>query len=318
MILHKATTATYSFCLCALVLCSSFYSRTQYRNVSNTPLQPCKKEQANNLPQLRYAIISAVRNEVTNLPQMLTSIQHQCVLPQHHLIVDDGSTDDTLRILQAFTHTQPWLRVHLNPHRKKRTIGSHVDALNHALQKLWLFDDWDYLSVLDGDVVLEKEYYSKLLTIMRAEHIDIISGVISGERTEEPRGCGRIYTREFMEKLKHFPSMPAWDTFHTYIAKLHKRKILLVKKAQMHPLRRTAASLKSAYRTGVSCAILRYYFPYLVGRAIIKGTKGFVMLLTFIIFRVFASSFKISKEFKHFIQNEQRRKMRQKLIVYIK
>ncbi|MFQ5824466.1 MAG: glycosyltransferase [bacterium] len=270
------------------------------------------------MPQLRYAIISAVRNEATNLPQMLTSIQHQYILPQHHLIVDDGSIDDSLRILQAFAHTQPWIRVFLNPHRNKRTISSHVDALNYALQKLWLFDDWDYLSVLDGDVVLEKGYYSKLLTIMRAEHIDIISGVIAGERTEEPRGCGRIYTREFMEKLKLFPSMPAWDTFHNYIAKLHKRKILLVEKAQMHPLRRTAASLKSAYRTGVSCAILRYFFPYLVGRAVIKGIRGLIMLFTFIIFRVFAYSFKISKRFKHFIQIEQKRKLNRILMSYIK
>jgi len=196
--------------------------------------------------------------------------------------VDDGSTDDTLRVLQTFTRTQPWLKVYNNTNRRKRTIA---DALNLALQKLWLFDDWDYVSVLDGDVVLYEGYYSTLLTIMRAEHIDIISGVIVGERTEEPRGCGRIYTREFMEKLKQFPSMPAWDTFHNYVAKLHGQKILLVKTVQMRPLRRTATSLKSAYRMGVACAILRYFFPYLFGRAVTKGIRGLVLLLTFIIFR---------------------------------
>jgi glycosyltransferase involved in cell wall biosynthesis len=71
-------------------------------------------------------VIMAVYNEADRLPATLESIRQQTFKDFETIIVDDGSTDSTWRILSEFDH--PLLRIHRNiPHK------GLTHSLNYAL-----------------------------------------------------------------------------------------------------------------------------------------------------------------------------------------
>jgi glycosyltransferase involved in cell wall biosynthesis len=63
------------------------------------------------------------------------------------LVVDDGSTDDTLRIARSFAKRHPALRIEALPHRGKASAVSH--GMHAANGELILFSDADLATPLD-------------------------------------------------------------------------------------------------------------------------------------------------------------------------
>lgn len=261
---------------------------------------------------MRYAIITPVYNEAQNIHQFLGSITRQTIPPQHHFIVDDRSTDKTVSYIVWWYSSTPWL-VLLNHLSDIRSIASHVGAMNIGLRELLKENDWDYVAIVDADVRLEPRYFEKMLQSMRDDNIHLASGTIRGETSEEIRGCGRIYSRFLIEKLQKFPEMPGWDTFHTRVTRSHSMLPLLSYTAQMFPLRPSYKTWRGAYRTGIECAILRYYFLYLIGRCILFRFRGVILFFTYLLMLPLRSRYPISKQFKQQIQEEQRWKISREL-----
>ena len=51
----------------------------------------------------KYVVISPVRDEAEFLPRVIRSMESQTIRPAEWVVVDDGSTDDTLAILNQFS-----------------------------------------------------------------------------------------------------------------------------------------------------------------------------------------------------------------------
>jgi biofilm PGA synthesis N-glycosyltransferase PgaC len=62
-----------------------------------------------------YLVVSPGRNESNYMRRTLDSIIAQTVRPALWVIVDDGSTDDTPRILAEYTARHDWIRVVQSP-----------------------------------------------------------------------------------------------------------------------------------------------------------------------------------------------------------
>ena len=76
---------------------------------------------------MNYTIISPVKNEGKFIKNTLDSIVNQTVKPKEWIIVDDGSTDDTLEILKKYASKYNWIDIIENKtHSEERAGGSKV------------------------------------------------------------------------------------------------------------------------------------------------------------------------------------------------
>lgn len=116
-----------------------------------------------------YVIVSPCRDEATHMRRTLDSVAAQSVPPALWVVVDDGSTDETPRILEEYARRLPFLRVVRNPDRGRRAVGPGVvEAFYRGLEGVDL-DAFDYVCKLDMDLDLPPRYFEHLVRRMEAE-----------------------------------------------------------------------------------------------------------------------------------------------------
>lgn len=96
----------------------------------------------------------------------LDSVAAQTLTPSLWIVVNDGSTDDTSRILQDYQHRLSYLRIITLPDRGVRSVGPGViDAFYSGLRTVDL-SSFDYLCKLDMDLDLPQDYFRCLIRRM--------------------------------------------------------------------------------------------------------------------------------------------------------
>jgi glycosyltransferase involved in cell wall biosynthesis len=137
------------------------------------------------IPNQRYVLISPCRDEARHVTETLDSVINQSVLPAKWIIVDDGSKDETPRILAEYAVRYPWIEVITRPDRGARAVGPGVieafyegyAAINPA--------DFSYLCKLDLDLRLPSRYFEILMNRMAS---DPLIGTCSGKAYIEENG----------------------------------------------------------------------------------------------------------------------------------
>src|SRR4051812_17334116 len=114
----------------------------------------------------RYLLVSPCRDEAKFMRRTLDSVTQQTVLPDRWIIVDDGSTDDTPKILAEYAARFSFIQVVTRSNRGTRSVGPGViDAFYAGLASVDL-DEFDYLCKLDLDLVLPPGYFEGLIEKM--------------------------------------------------------------------------------------------------------------------------------------------------------
>jgi len=116
----------------------------------------------------RYLLISPCRNEADFMRQTLDTVISQSILPTKWVIVDDGSTDDTPRILADYASRHPWIQVVTRNDRGRRAVGPGVIEAFYAGYAAVNPDDYDYICKLDLDLRLPPRYFEILMDRMAA------------------------------------------------------------------------------------------------------------------------------------------------------
>lgn len=111
----------------------------------------------------RYLLISPCRNEADYMRQTLNTVIGQSVLPARWVIVDDGSTDETPRILADYAERHPWIQIVTRHDRGRRIVGPGVIEAFYAGYETINPDDYDYLCKLDLDLSLPPRYFEILM-----------------------------------------------------------------------------------------------------------------------------------------------------------
>src|SRR5215472_13908151 len=120
-------------------------------------------------PSRHYLLISPCRDEAEYLRRTLDSVAAQSVPPALWLIVDDGSTDGSAAILDAYSRRLSYLRVMRRTDRGCRQVGPGViEAFYAGLEKVQL-KDFDYLCKLDMDLDLPVRYFDLLMERMEGD-----------------------------------------------------------------------------------------------------------------------------------------------------
>ena len=179
------------------------------------------------------AIITPAKNESSNISSLVGSFSKQTFMPKLWVFVNDGSTDDTVKVFenevkknkQLFKQCEIRLVNHRDPdsgyalgEKYSRVIKFGMDEVfNHENNNNKLFD---YIGILDADVFPQPDYYEKIITKFhlnpklgiaaagtQIEFSEDGSKTLSKNNRSHAPGGFRVWRRECLEKTGYTPSV---------------------------------------------------------------------------------------------------------------
>jgi biofilm PGA synthesis N-glycosyltransferase PgaC len=184
-------------------------------------------------PPRRYVLISPCRDEAAHMRRTLDTVAAQTVTPALWVVVDDGSTDETPKILEEYARKLPWLRVIRRTDRGHRKVGPGVIEAFYAGLDTVNLDEFGYVCKLDMDLDLPPRYFELLMERMEGEPR---LGTSSGKpwfihpRTGEkvPEVCGdemsvgmtKFYRVACFREIGGFVRQVMWDGIDCHRARM--------------------------------------------------------------------------------------------------
>lgn len=174
----------------------------------------------------RLGIVVCFQNEVRFLPTFLESLAAQEEPADEIVLVDDGSTDGSTEMADAFA------RAHENVILVKRPVRNEArDRLADA-PELRAFDDglthlrgaWDAVAKMDADLKLSSSLFADVRRAFRNDpqlgvtgsDLTIITRDGAIQREHNPpyhvRGPNKFYRRGCYEAIRPLPTFLGWDT----------------------------------------------------------------------------------------------------------
>jgi biofilm PGA synthesis N-glycosyltransferase PgaC len=176
--------------------------------------------------------VTPVRNEAENLERLARCLADQSLPPLRWVIVDTGSTDDTISVAQGLAATRPFIHVERAPVEVARSQRGApiVRAFEHGLT--FLDDRADVVVKVDADVSFEPDYFSRLLEEFE---VDPSLGIASGSAEEfdgtnwtvrlntgnSVWGAARAYRRDCLAQIGPLEKSMGWDGIDEAKAQLH-------------------------------------------------------------------------------------------------
>jgi glycosyltransferase involved in cell wall biosynthesis len=111
---------------------------------------------------MKYVLITAARNEESNIERTIGAVVHQTVLPVRWVIVNDGSTDRTAAIIGDYAARYPWIvRLDMPAHRD-RSFAAKAHCFNRGYESVRGLE-FEVATNLDADVSFDRDYLGFLL-----------------------------------------------------------------------------------------------------------------------------------------------------------
>jgi|CXWL01.1.fsa_nt_gi glycosyltransferase involved in cell wall biosynthesis len=116
-----------------------------------------------------FSIVTTVRNEEKNLVRFLTSIAAQRLKPAEVIVVDGGSTDDTVGLLHEFAETAPF-PVNVIAEGKCNIAAGRNRGLKAATHDVVVF--------IDAGCALKADFFSAMVgPFTRSGDVDLVGGI---------------------------------------------------------------------------------------------------------------------------------------------
>ncbi|MGC4053260.1 MAG: glycosyltransferase family A protein [Paludibaculum sp.] len=178
-----------------------------------------------NQSQLRYVVVSPMKNEEKYVAATLEAMASQTVPPVEWVIVNDGSTDRSAEIVAGYCEKYSWIRqldVAGLGERLPEHYGGHVVDLIYdgigALQTA----EYDLIVKLDCDVSFEPTFFERILDTCRQNpRLGITSGVswavqegvLKPEKSAPGHtlGATKVYRKKCFEDIDGLVRSMGWD-----------------------------------------------------------------------------------------------------------
>ena len=181
----------------------------------------------------QYLIISPCRNEQDFMRKTLDSVVSQSVLPAKWIIVDDGSTDDTPKILAEYAKKYSFIEIVTRNNRGHRSVGPGVvDAFYEGYRTISI-DDYEFICKLDLDLILPEQYFELMIKEMNERpRLGTFSGkayyytnngtdlVSEGCGDESSIGATKFYRITCFKQIGGFVRQVMWDGIDSHRCRL--------------------------------------------------------------------------------------------------
>lgn len=113
--------------------------------------------------QMKYVLITPARNEEALIGATIEAVIAQTIRPRRWILVSDGSTDGTDRIVKGFASRHPWIELLRMPEHRDRQFAAKANCFN-AGYALLRGDDYQVIGNLDADITFPSDYFEFLLS----------------------------------------------------------------------------------------------------------------------------------------------------------
>jgi glycosyltransferase involved in cell wall biosynthesis len=224
---------------------------------------------------LKYVIVTPAHNEETYIRFTLDSVVAQTVKPEQWIIVDDGSTDSTAKIIQDYANRYAWIRLVMLPVEGNREFGARIARVfNEGFKHIGTH--FDFIVELDSDLSFDPDYFENLLRKFAEDsRLGIAGGgfyvpVGTQWRLEKcpidhVRGASKVYRKACFDEIGGLPLVNGWDSIDEWRAQMKGWKTRSYNELIVHHLRPTGASL-GKWGGGKKAGEFAFYmgYPWLV------------------------------------------------------
>ncbi len=159
---------------------------------------------------LSYVLITAAKNEAQFIEKTINSVVNQTVLPLRWVIINDGSTDNTGKIIEQYARKYEWIEPIVLPGSRERHFGRKAIAFNKGYERIKTLD-FDLIGNLDADISFDKDYFAFLISRFVANPKLGVAGTPFREgsrqydyrfsRKEHVSGACQLFRRECFEEI---------------------------------------------------------------------------------------------------------------------
>ena len=155
---------------------------------------------------MSYTIIMHIYNESEHLRHVLNAINRQTIKPEKVLIVDDGSTDNTLDIVKEYgipfiRLTQPIdLPVYIRRSKAFNAAVRFADTESPCVE---------FLLKVDGDTLIADSYAERTIKLSNELGLSACSGITAAHRKTRDLNNGAVLYRRC--NLPDSKPMYGWD-----------------------------------------------------------------------------------------------------------
>jgi poly-beta-1,6-N-acetyl-D-glucosamine synthase len=246
-----------------------------------------------NIKDIKYVIVSPVRDEEQYLSQTIRSVMGQSIRPSEWVIVDDGSHDGTGRIIEEYAAKLPWIRAVHRADRGQRVPGTGVmEAFYTGYERLHC-TDWEFIVKLDGDVGLEADYFERCFEhFMEDPKLGICGGTmycpkngtlkIESSPGYHVRGPIKLYRRSCWDAIGGLLKTTGWDSLDEFQANRlgwRTRSFSELKVIHYRPTGAVQGAWRDGVKMGRASYIAGYHPVFMIAKCIKRvGQRPFLIV----------------------------------------
>jgi poly-beta-1,6-N-acetyl-D-glucosamine synthase len=224
----------------------------------------------------RYILLTAAKNEETYIGEAIGAVVRQTVPPLAWFIMDDGSSDQTVPIVEKFAAKYPFIHLQSAGSRGGRNFGSQYKAIMAAYD-LAKHLSFDFLGVLDADQAPESETYYKTILedFERSPRLGMASGYLyersqkgwesrRGNTADAVAGGSAMFRREAFEQIGGYT--PLYHGGSDTLAQLEVQRAgwAVLTRPELHifhyrPTSSAGGIWRGVFRTGMEDGSLGYH-----------------------------------------------------------
>jgi biofilm PGA synthesis N-glycosyltransferase PgaC len=236
---------------------------------------------------LSYAIVTPVRDEASNLERLAPCLAGQTRIPAAWIVVDDGSTDGTIVLVETFAREHAWTRLLTATGERTERGGPIVRSFTAGTRALDPMPD--VVVKLDADISMDPEHFERLLAEFERDPRLGIAGGIGYERQPDDAwrqrhgtgtqiwGACRAYRRECLADVLPLEEQMGWDTLDLVKARVHgwKTEIFYELGFKHHRVEgeRDGRRLRTTLIQGEAAHFMGYRFSYLAVRTAYRSVR---------------------------------------------
>ncbi len=195
---------------------------------------------------MKVSIITATYNSAATVSDTLTCVQQQDYPDIEHIIIDGGSKDDTLKIVDRFSHVA-------------KIISEKDDGIYDAMNKGISFATGEIIGILNSDDVYSNNHViSEVVSAFENDAVDVCYADLQYVQQNDTSKVVRTWkSGKFSEKSFYWGWMPPHPT-------LFVRKSVYTKTGTFNTLLKFSADYEMMLRILVKYKMYACYIPQVI------------------------------------------------------